>query len=176
VSGFIGIDLSLTATGLASFQDGVWDTATVRTKADDGSETAYIERVRGIAAKIIAWSDPHDGDVWAIEGPSFGAKGAAVDRMFGAFHLVMAALIDHHGEPIIVPPTSIKKYATGKGNAGKDEVMLAVSRRYPDAPIHNNDESDAVTIAAMIARFYGHPIEDSMPQVNLEALTKLRRA
>ena len=74
---------------------------------------------------------------------------------------------------LVVPASSRAKYATGRGNAGKDEVLLAVSRRYPHAPIVNNDQADAVALAAMGARLLGEPIEDSLPKTHLDALAKL---
>ena len=72
-----------------------------------------------------------------------------------------------------VPPSCRAKYATGKGNAGKDEVLLAASRRYPHAPIVGNDDADAVVLAAIGARLLGEPVEDSLPKTHLDALAKL---
>ena len=78
------------------------------------------------------------------------------------------------GVPVLpVPPSCRAKYATGKGNAGKDEVLLAVARRYPHAPVGGNDEADALVLAAMGARLLGEPVEDSLPKAHLDALAKL---
>ena len=76
-------------------------------------------------------------------------------------------------EVLPVPPAVRAKYATGKGNAGKDEVLLAASRRYPHAPIVGNDDADAVVLAAIGARMLGEPIEDSLPKTHLDALARL---
>ena len=78
------------------------------------------------------------------------------------------------GFPLVVPPTVRAKYATGKGNAGKDEVLAAVIRRYPAAQVNNNDEADALVIAAIAARLGGDPIEESLPVAHLDALKTLR--
>ena len=65
-------------------------------------------------------------------------------------------------------------YGTGKGNAGKDEVMLATARRYTNqAEVANNDQADALVLAAMGARHLGAPIEESLPQSHLRALDKV---
>ena len=71
------------------------------------------------------------------------------------------------------PPTSRATYATGKDNAGKDAVLAAVVRRYPDVDVTGNDEADALVMAAMGARLLGHPLEDSLPQSHLRALAGL---
>jgi crossover junction endodeoxyribonuclease RuvC len=78
------------------------------------------------------------------------------------------------GSPVVeVAPALLKKYATGKGNAGKDEVLAAAIRRYPMANITCNDIGDAVVLAAMGARHLGEPIESSLPQVNHTAMEKV---
>ena len=72
-----------------------------------------------------------------------------------------------------VPPALLKKYATGRGNAAKDEVLAAVVRRYPHADINGNDIADAVVLAAMGARHREAPIENSLPALNASALAKV---
>ena len=68
------------------------------------------------------------------------------------------------GHPVAeVAPALLKKYATGKGNAAKDEVLASVVRRYPQVDISGNDISDALVLAAMGARQLRTPIETSMP-------------
>lgn len=158
MTGFIGIDWSLTACGVAAYIDGEWDRCTIKSKPDDGTPRAFLERVHTIAAKIIEWADPSDGDVWAIEGPSLGAKGAAIDRMFAGFWITVDDLIQHHGEPMVFAPSSVKKLATGKGNAGKDEVLLATAKRIPEADVQNEHESDAAWIAVAASVDAGRPI------------------
>ena len=77
-----------------------------------------------------------------------------------------------YGFPTIVPPTVRAKYATGNGNAGKDEVLAAVIRRWPHAPVENNDQADAFVIAAIAAHLDGHPLSD-MPDSHVAALKTL---
>ena len=81
-----------------------------------------------------------------IEGPSFGSKGAGQHERA---HLwwELAGLLDELCRDVIeVPPTNRAKYATGKGNAGKDEVLAAVVRRYPDVNVTNNNEADSLVL------------------------------
>lgn len=75
---------------------------------------------------------------------------------------------------VIITPSQRAKYATGKGNASKDAVLLAVARRYPTVEVTDNNEADALVLAAMIARLAGRPIETSLPQTHLDALAKVR--
>lgn len=166
-----GLDFSLTSTGLASFDGDTWDTATIRTTPVDSSPGSFLSRVDHIAAKAVSWMDPHEGDVICIEGPALHAKSSQLDRMFGAWWLLMKAITDHAGEPWIIPPAVVKQIATGKGNAGKDEVLIAMLRRFPSAPISGNDTADACALAVAATHIGGVGIP--MPKPNLAGLTKM---
>jgi Holliday junction resolvasome RuvABC endonuclease subunit len=171
----VGIDLSLTSTGVAIIEDGtVVDLRRIQSK---GSETATLNqrrtRLAGLRHRI--WEAAHGADLVAIEGPSFGQtrQGGQHDRA-GLWWLLTDWLLDDtlDGFPIPVveiPPSNVKKYATGKGNAAKDHVLAAVVRRYPQAEVSGNDEADSLVLAAMAHRHLGRPIDD-LPKVNLTAL------
>lgn len=174
----IGIDPSLTRTAIAILHDdgGV----TVRQKATTGKAGASItdraHRLVDIASWVYEVVDEYaDGGPWAIEGPSIGSKNAAAahDRS-GLWWLIVDMIASGgHGLPILVPPTVRAKYATGKGNAGKDEVLAAVVRRYDYAPVENNDQADAFVIAMIATRVWGEPMDDPMPKAHLDALAKV---
>ena len=155
---FYGIDASLTSTGVAAFVDGVWDCATITSKPNGSSPGDFLDRVDDITGRTVAWLNPVNRDVIAIEAPAFHAKGKALDRMFYLFWAMVKAVREHHGEPWIIPPSALKKIATGNGNAGKDEMIIACTKRIPDAPVHNNNEVDAVWLAVAASIQEGNPI------------------
>jgi crossover junction endodeoxyribonuclease RuvC len=71
----------------------------------------------------------------------------------------------------VVPPSSLKVYATGNGNADKDAVLAAVVLRYQGlVTVVNNDIADALIIAAIGARQIGAPLEASLPATHLRAM------
>ncbi|MDN5688231.1 MAG: hypothetical protein L0G94_16370, partial [Brachybacterium sp.] len=80
------------------------------------------------------------------------------------------------GVPVVeVSPPSRMMYATGKGNAGKDLVLVTTAATYKQAEVTGNDVADAVVIAAMISRLAGQPIELRQPaQTKLKALAKIK--
>lgn len=49
-------------------------------------------------------------------------------------------------DPTIVPPTSLKKFVTGKGTASKDDVVKAVQSKWSN-DIKNNNIADAYGLA-----------------------------
>jgi len=70
----------------------------------------------------------------------------------------------------LLPPTSLKKFATGKGNAGKGTVMKEVLRRWA-IDCETDNEADAVALA--FAGLGAHGLLPNMPAPNLAALDKL---
>ena len=152
----LGIDLSLTCTGLAIADQGrVLGTATIKSTGTRGDTLAQREhRIFEIVSAVkgaIAREQPY---MAVIEAPSFGSRhGSAHDRS-GLWWAVVHALFDRNVFIAQVTPKQRAKYGTGNGNSEKKEVHAAVKKNYAreDLPIKTNDEADAVLLAAMGAR------------------------
>lgn len=169
----IGIDLSLTATGVAS-NEGWCHVAGI-----DGITTMALRdrvaKLRWLAAKITA-GVPDTTTLVAIEQPAFSrAYGGAVER-HALWYTVVADLIAR-GIPVAeIGATSLKKYATGKGSAGKggstkSAMVDALARRMPQFETRGNDNLvDAAWLAAMGADHLGVPIV-AMPAAHRAALS-----
>lgn len=174
----VGIDLSLTSTGVAAVNTlsgdvwvervqskGLGDTLTLRARRLTTITSDVLSHLRnmGLSSRTLV----------VIEGPSFGQarQGGQHDRA-GLWWMVVQALLDLTCLVVEVPPACRAKYATGKGNAAKDAVLAAAIRRYPQADITGNDIADAVVLAAMGAHGLQCPIAE-VPQVNATALAKV---
>jgi len=70
----------------------------------------------------------------------------------------------------VVPPTSVKKFATGKGTAKKNEMLLAVYKRW-GIEFSNDNLADAYTLAE-IAKAVDTQ-DTSLTKYQQEALSKL---
>lgn len=179
----VGIDLSLTSTGIAEIRWGDLDapddttvaTRRIQSAGRAGASLADRQaRLHRLAGQVVEWAAY--ADLTVIEGPSLGQarQGGQHDRS-GLWWLVIDLLTDAYDSVAVeVPPACRSKYACGKGNAPKDAVLAAVIRRYPDIDVTGNDVADALTLAAMGARHLGHPIEASLPQTHLDAMTRIR--
>jgi len=187
----LGIDPSLTSTGLVLVEGGqVVETKRVRSKL---TGYARVQRIlREIEQMVFGpMGRAHDigyeptGSACAdemapvnlrvgIEGTAMGARGSSVVQIFGLWGVITQQLWEWGAEPYVVAPSARIKYATGKGNSSKDEVLAAVVRRYTNAEVTGNDVADALIIAAMGARKYGEPLEADLPKANLEAMEKVQ--
>lgn len=172
----VGLDLSLTSTGVAVADElDVVEVEQIRTKPTGAGLVARRERLRRIRTELRPWM--HDADLVVIEGLAYASRSPHATERAGLWWLVVDHLLADHVPVAVVSPTARAKYATGKGNAGKDQVLAAVVRRYPDVDVTGNDEADAVVLAAMGARSLGYPIEaggiTGLPKTHLEAMTKV---
>ena len=176
---FAGIDPSLTRAGVVTYNTETQEryVASFSSPNSGASVADKHHRLMNHAEQIVKSSMLTGGKptIVAIEAPAFSSNtGKAWDRA-GLWWYVVRLFMENGCTVIEIPPTSRAKYATGKGNAGKDEVMLAVSRNYPEFDIKNNDEADAVALCAMIARLAGSPYDGDIPKNRLEAITKLEK-
>jgi Holliday junction resolvasome RuvABC endonuclease subunit len=161
VTRFIGIDYSTTSCGIAIVEGSTWQAGTVRSKPTGTTLTAYYERIQSLGYDVLAAIDPRLGDVIAIEGLAFAAKGSSVDRLHYAWHRTVEFLTKvQHAEPLVITTNQVKQLATGRGNASKDDVLLATERRLPQAQIRGNDEADAVWLAVGASILSGAPVID----------------
>lgn len=73
--------------------------------------------------------------------------------------------------PVEVPPASLKKFATGKGNADKLAMCLAIQKRWGQT-FATNDEFDAYALAVMAMCYAGKAECETVAQS--ESLEKLQ--
>jgi Holliday junction resolvasome RuvABC endonuclease subunit len=149
----LGLDLSLTATGVAGNAGGGWATV-----IKPPAKLRGHERMAYIRGQILDLHLP-GVDLVAIEGPSYGSQAgqAGHHERAGLFWLVTHYLWAEGRPFAVIPPATVKKYATGRGNAGKDDIMREVARRFPWFGGDNN-AADATVLAAAAAEHLGVPM------------------
>jgi len=157
----LALDLSLTRTGVCR-PDG--ETSCIVTGALRG-----MKRIDAIARQVHALA--LDADFVAIEGYSFGSKGRSIFDVAELGGCIRFLLYRLRVPFVDVPPSTLKKYATGKGNAPKDAMISAAIRRFDFAGSDNN-EADAYLLWCMARQAYGDPVA-KVPQVQAEAVGKV---
>ena len=163
-----GLDLSLTSTGVALIQPG-GPVSVHRIQPPPAAKAAVHERLKFLYTGVRQLV--HGATNITVEGPSFGSP-QRQHLMGGMWWVVMHVLyLDNpDAEVVVVQPTTLKVYATGRGNKlEKDEVAIQVARRYPDADIRNHDMADAWVLAAMTADHLGCPLTE-LPKTHRRAL------
>jgi crossover junction endodeoxyribonuclease RuvC len=163
-----GLDLSLTSTGCAKIASGPlveppW-TFRIRSarKGWDRLES-QVNRI-GQAVKEI------DPDLIAVEGPGYhaAAQGSYWHETAGLWWSVTHRIWLTGRPMVIIGPSVLKKFATGSGSAKKSAMVGQAIRRFGLDGIEE-DEADALWLAAACCQHYGLPAV-SMPAVNVAAL------
>ena len=162
----IGIDPSLTSTGIVVLRDGKVELA-VTTK--NKPELGTIDRVRLIYERIVCVAESlTDGEKWqapdliVIEGFSYGSKGRSVfDIAYLGWRIreELEWLKEQDNIPWLeVPPSQLKKFATGQGNANKEIILQQVYKRW-GVEFSDNNQADAYVLA-QIGRAYLGGMDD----------------
>lgn len=161
----LGIDPSLTSTGLAvvDTEHRSWVTERVRTKPGADRLTGQAIRMRHIAdeAVLAAWSMDWAArvDLVVIEGLAVYGRNSHAGDLAGLWWHIISALTARDFRVEVVAPATRAKYATGDGRASKSDVLASVRDLHPMADVQGHDIADAVALAALGARRLGFPVE-----------------
>lgn len=179
----LGLDVSLTATGLAklhSTEDG-WELTTSRYRTNPhlkGDTRALLERMGRI--ENHCWTAASTADLVVIEGPAFAAVGSSSKDLMGLWWIVYRAVCGVAKDVVIVPPSTLKKWATGKGNASKGQVAVGIHRTFPgerfgiDFAAVDDNEIDAVALAGIGCQLlFDRSSPFDLPQYRVDAMTGL---
>lgn len=116
-----------------------------------------IERLVDIRTWLVnhfMWLEDHDLDVVdiAMEGTVLASHAALVLGELSA--TVRLAIYDHYeGDlrfPLKVPPMTLKKFAAGKGNAKKQEMLLQIYKRW-NVEFNDDNAADSYALARLVS-------------------------
>lgn len=160
---YVGIDPSTKTGQVILDEDGkpmICIEITSKEKADP-------QRFMDLANKILS-NLKHD-DVICIEGFSYHSKGAGVSTQYGIGWLIRSELVRNGYTYYEVSPASVKKFATGKGNTKKDEMVLPIYRKWGFE--HKSDNvRDAFVMSKMAQGLYDN---SNLTEYQMEALKKV---
>jgi Holliday junction resolvasome RuvABC endonuclease subunit len=163
----IGVDLSLTGTGIASnlgWCQLIGETGITTRPLDE-----RIHAIDRLADQIIT-TVGRDCALVAIEIPAFSRSGAGNHERSALWWKVVRRLRLRDTPVAEIPIQARMRYATGRGAAHKGAVIDAVARRLPMFDTRGDDNlADAAVLAAMAADHLGHPLA-AMPATHRAAL------
>lgn len=146
---FTGIDLSFTGTGLIILDNQ--KNVTFQEVITSNSKDETTERIQKITNRILNKLDEHNNlNGIYIEGISYGSTGKAFSQLSGLYYHTLIELENKFPSTTIksIPPGTLKKFITGKGNAKKDLILLNVYKKF-GIEFNNSDLADAFSLAMM---------------------------
>jgi hypothetical protein len=185
-----GLDMSLAKTGWSTARVALGQPAELRvgpipTPSVKLAGADYypepLSRIRKVLGRTLReireGRNPGDPFLVAMEGPAMEANNGQADARAGLRWLTYHLLEKECDAFVIVPPSNLKQYATGKGggpDADKPAMVAAAQRAYPDVWISDDNEADALLLAGMVARQVNHPIEASVQRCHPFALNAVK--
>jgi Holliday junction resolvasome RuvABC endonuclease subunit len=121
----MGIDQSYNFAAVVVLQNGnVIDFEVIKSNKDD---TIY-NRALDVATRICDVYNKHKPEVVQMEGLAFGTTGNVTRDLAGLLFTIINVMKTLHPEVnvVLVPPTAVKKFATGSGKSKKPEMIAAL--------------------------------------------------
>ncbi|WP_246102616.1 crossover junction endodeoxyribonuclease RuvC [Streptomyces piniterrae] len=161
----IGLDLSLTSTGVA-LPDGT--TYRIKTRAVDADNRLVL--IRDNIRRALATHRPH---LAVVEDLPITANSAGITGMVHG--IVRAELADAEVPRALIAAATLKAYAADNGRADKAQMAaaayLAAGVQFPDDP--GGDRCDAWWLRAAGHDWWGTPLFD-LPDAQRARLTKAK--
>lgn len=156
----VGIDPSLSATGIATHRD-LWTAPDRRFKGDERLHDLWLHVNMAVTG---------DGPYLAvIEDLPTHAHGAGKTGM--AHGVVRHCLLDNQVPYLTVPPATLKVFATGRGNCTKPDMRVELLQR-TGRDVRDDNQCDAAWLREIGLHLLGNPCIQ-LPKTHTRALDKL---
>lgn len=165
----LGLDIS-TKTGFCILESS--DTGIVKNASGVlRSNKKGFERLASLADKMTDIIADLVFDIIVIEGYGYANKYTLV-TLVEVGTVLRYFLWQSNQKYIDVAPNSLKKFVTGKGNAGKAMIIKEVYKRW-GLDLFSDDEADAAGLAYFGLALLG--VDVGLPKVNLTALSNYHK-
>jgi len=143
---FTGIDLSLTGTGFVNIDNKskIIDQELIVTKPNVQIE----ERLLSIRNTIENLLHKESTESIYLEGLSFASKGQSIMELAALHYFIRIYLFENKLKYKVIPPTSLKKFVTGKGQAKKNLMLLKVYKKW-GVEFQDDNICDAYSLSRM---------------------------
>ena len=138
---YMGIDQSYTGYAICAYLDGKYYIEVYK------SDNRGIKRMMDIRDFLLDWMGYKNIKDVAMEGYAMGAMGK-VFHLGELGGLTKMTLADHDLYPLIIPPTTLKKYVTGKGTGQKNLMLLHTYKKWGETFTDDN-AADAYGLARL---------------------------
>lgn len=156
----VGLDLSLSATGIAERDGRTW------TYSPEGKGDRRLTDIRATIGRTVG----HGVDLVVIE-DGVHRSPAAFDlgMVHGAIRMSLLAAGVRY---VLVPPSTLKKYATGRHLATKPDMRMALYQRM-GIDLRDDNQVDATWLRYAGLQLLGEPVVE-LPKAQVAALDKVR--
>ena len=169
---YLGLDLSLTSTGVFLKRESSYECFEIKTKPDQFANS--ILRCDHIATNIVNFIDKSNPTMITVEDYFTGRQPYSVIQLAELGTLVRYKLIANSNHFYTVAPTQLKKFCTSKGNGDKDNVLKGVYKKW-NVDVNSNNIADACVLAYMAEAIYKiqNKIDVNLAEYEKEVVLKI---
>lgn len=167
----VGLDLSLSCTGVAVFEDGQIVTSVIKTSSKVNRYSRLV-LIRDAIHAVIAGAD-----LVVLEDQPTHTRTPVTVKFLGELHGVVGVMLHTNSFRVArVNVSTLKRYALGKGVGKKGEIALA-AYKYFGVEFAHDDEYDAYYLCLMGMEHAGLPVLTArgtpLPQTHRAAIDKV---
>lgn len=148
---FMGLDLSLTDSGVVCLQKNKVEIHNIKTKPDQFPNS--LLRAEKIADDVFGYAIKYKPDFIVVEDYFVGRNSKAVINLCELGTLVRYKLLKGGFPFRTIAPNQLKKFCLGKGNAGKELILKGIYKKW-GIDVDNNNTADAVVLAYVAKALY----------------------
>ena len=138
----MALDLSLNSTGVCFKKiDSNYESFTIKSK----KISDHMDKIIHLKRKIFHFIKMKEPDIVFVEGQSYGSRGRSTLSIAQLHGVIMYFLKVRKIKFVLIPPTTVKKFITGKGNSKKSLVMKSLYKKYR-IDLDDEDEADATAV------------------------------
>lgn len=167
----LAIDPSLTNTAVVLGDAVSYRLMTFSSKNLGDSVVSRVQRCEQLVSSVIEMAQTHEIEAIFIEGYSFGSKGSGIYQIAEYGGLLRWHLVDLTERIFEVAPSTLKKFATGKGTGPKDMVAAHLAKRY-GVLLEDNDSYDAFGLyqLGLVAEGHVEPANQAQKEAAAKAV------
>ena len=132
---------------------GTWD---LKAKRHEGGGMRYVRFAMKLRALLATWNYQNSavgGSVHVAYEEVRRHRGVTAAHIYGALMGTLQSVLDDRDMPVpyvSIPVGTIKKHATGKGNAGKELMISSALARWQEEvwQLGDDNEADALWVAS----------------------------
>jgi crossover junction endodeoxyribonuclease RuvC len=169
---YCGLDLSLQATGFCLKNGQTITIETIKTEPKDfKNDLARLVHIRDTILRKI----PVDVKMICVEDfftPSNAMQAGSAIKLAMLGTAVRMALYERGIPFVIIAPSQLKKFVTGKGTGEKSMILREVYKRW-GIDAKDDNQADA-SVLAYLAEALVNPITDDVPKFQAEVIRTVR--
>jgi crossover junction endodeoxyribonuclease RuvC len=180
VTAVVGLDLSLTSSGLSRISWGLGTVVAETAKRGEAGVTTHpdpADRCRALhrlKTDIVEWVSP--ADLVVVESMVPNPASRSTNERGALWYLVVLALLRRELDVRFVHPNTLKRYATGRGNADKPAMKDATTLGFPGVRTTCSDERDALWLAGVGVHLLDGPLPYPVTDCRADVMAKLKTA